>query len=122
MECCSEMILSGYKGGIYQAITFPRLYLALSVCSLVWLWSEYIQLVLCSLSHMRKPTFVPHVGFRREQLTPPWEVASHGAFKLDKCPDRINNQTVCVCVSACQRKREYILQKCTFKKIIVYLN
>lgn len=31
MECCSELILSGYEGGIYQAIKFPPLYLALSV-------------------------------------------------------------------------------------------
>lgn len=53
---------------------------------------------------MRKPTFVPHVGFRREQLTTPWEVASHGAFKLENCPDRINNQTLCV--FACLRVRE----------------
>lgn len=29
-----------------------------------------------SAIHTRNPTFVPRVGFRREQLTTPWEVAS----------------------------------------------
>lgn len=35
MKRCSEMILSGYKGGIYEAITFLSVFF-------VWLWSEYI--------------------------------------------------------------------------------
>lgn len=38
---------------------------------------ERTQLVLYSVFHTKKPTFVPCVGFRREQLTAPWEVISH---------------------------------------------
>lgn len=84
----SEMILSGNEGGIYKPIL-----------SFIWLWSRlcawqrssWTELVLCSASHKGKPTFVHHVGYRREQLTTPWEVISHGfgenAFELENHPE-----------------------------------
>lgn len=54
---------------------FPQLFLAEHAhLALAW---ERTQLVLYSVFHTRKATFAPHVGFRREQLTTPWEVISH---------------------------------------------
>lgn len=93
MKRCSEMILSGYKGGIYEAITFLSVFF-------VWLWSEYIRW-FCALyliwekKKQKKKTFVHHVGFRREQLSTPWEVVSHGAVKLEKRPEIIKSNFVC---------------------------
>lgn len=55
-------------------------------------------------SHMGKPTFVHHVGYRREQLTTPWEVVSHGfgenAFELENHPEitKSNSVHVPVCL------------------------
>lgn len=53
---------------------FPQLYLAPSL--LTWHWPGTVP-SWCYILHFIRATFVPSIGFRREQLTTPWEVVSH---------------------------------------------
>lgn len=75
MENCLEFLLAGLLAYISEPITSSPSFLWLQARSLgAGLGADTVGAVLYA---SYEETFVPHVGFRREQLITPWEVISH---------------------------------------------